>query len=257
MIALLINDLLNFEYWFHRPWILVVIGLQVWMLVDAIRREEWIWAVLIFCFSVFTAIFYYFLVYRNSPTASRGFEFPGAGNRRRIKELEAQIHHLDKAHHHYQLGDVYFGMGKFAKAEACYRAALEREADDIDTRAHLGQCLLRQGRAEEARPLLEQVCKEDHRHDHGYSLMGLAETQAAQLETDLAITTWRRVLEDHAYARARVQLAELLAARNENTAAIAEAREVLSDDAHAPTFQRKRDKVWIKRAKKLLRQLGG
>jgi hypothetical protein len=255
MIAFIINDLLNYASWWEQPWLLVLLGLRIWMLVDAIRREEWFWAVLIFCFG-FSAIFYYFLVYRNSPTASRGFELPGAGSRRRIKELEGQIHHLDKAHHHFQLGDVYFGMGKFAKAEACYRAALEREADDIDTRAHLGQCLLRQGRAAEARPWLEQVCQEDHRHDHGHSLMGLAETQAALQETDLAIVTWRRVLADHAYARARVQLAELLAAKNEHDAAIAEAREVLSDDAHAPTFQRKRDKVWIKRAKKLLKQLG-
>ena len=57
----------------------------------------------------------------------RGFELPGAQSRKRIKELQAQIHHLDNAYHHFQLGDVYFQRGKLAEAEKCYRAALERD----------------------------------------------------------------------------------------------------------------------------------
>ena len=73
---------------------------------------------------------YFFLVYRAAaPSATRGFELPGAQSRKRIKELQAQIHHLDNAYHHFQLGDVYFQRGKLAEAEKCYRAALERDAD--------------------------------------------------------------------------------------------------------------------------------
>ena len=84
---------------------------------------------------------------------------PGAHSRRRIKELKAQIHHLDKAHHHSELGDIYFQQGKLKEAEQCYRAAIERDPTDDDFHAHLGQCLLRQGRAEEAVPLLERIVK--------------------------------------------------------------------------------------------------
>ena len=40
---------------------------------------------------------YFFLVYRAAPSATQGFELPGANDRRRIKQLQAQIHHLDKA----------------------------------------------------------------------------------------------------------------------------------------------------------------
>ena len=39
--------------------------------------------------------------------------------------------------------------------------------------------------------------------------MALAETYTALGQTDAAIETWQRVLQDNAYARARVQLAEL------------------------------------------------
>jgi len=31
---------------------------------------------------------------------------------------------------------------------------------------------------------------------------------------------------------------------------------VVSDDVHAPTFQRKRDRVWVRHAKALLRKRG-
>jgi tetratricopeptide (TPR) repeat protein len=234
---------------------LLLLTFQVWMFVDALRRGEYLWAVFIFLFPVLNAVLYYFCVYRGAPSVTRGFELPGAHSRRRIKELEAQIHHLDKAHHHSQLGDLYFQRGKLEKAEQCYRAALERDPGDLDTRAHLGQCLLRQKKPAEARPLMAQVCTEDPKHDYGHSLMALAETQGALGELENAVATWQRVLQKHSYARARVQLAELYQATREPERAAAELHEVLADDAHAPAFQRKRDHIWVRRAKALLRRL--
>src|SRR4029077_4247862 len=144
------------------------------------------WALFIFAFPGFGAFWYFFYVYRNSPSATRGFELPGAHDRKRIKELQAQSHHLDKAHHHSQLGDIYFQQGKLEKAEACYRAAMERDAQDIDTRAHFGQCLLRQKKPAEAKPLLVGVVAENPKHDYGFSQMALAETLTALGETDAA-----------------------------------------------------------------------
>src|SRR5207253_7825538 len=134
---------------------------------------------------------------------------PGAANRARIKELQAQIYHLDKAHHHFQLGDIYFRQSKLDKAEACYRASIERDPNDIDTRAHFGQCLLRAKRPAEARPLLEGVIAENPKHDYGYTLMALAEDLTALGEPDKAINVWKQVTENHSYPRAKVQLAEL------------------------------------------------
>jgi thioredoxin-like negative regulator of GroEL len=139
------------------------------------------------------------------------------------------------------------------KAEACYRASLERDAQDIDARAHLGQCLLRQKRAGEARPILQQVCAENPKHDYGHSLMAYAETLALLGETGNAIAVWKQVLRDHSYARARVQLGELYLASGQQDLAAVEFRETVSDDRHAPAFQRRRDRVWVRRAKRLLR----
>jgi hypothetical protein len=255
MLASLFSDLIESRFFLGSPLALIVFIFQIWMLVDAVRQREWFWAFFILIGWGFAALWYYFYVYRGSVSATRGFELPGAHSRRRIKELEAKIHHLDKPHHYFQLGDVFFQQGKLAKAEACYRAALERDPTDIDARAHLGQCLLRLKRPGEARPLLESVVAENPKHEYGYSQMALAETLTALGETGAALTIWKQVTDCHSYPRAKVQLAELYIARNQADLARSEVREVIADDVHAPTFQRRRDRVWVRRAKGLLRKV--
>jgi len=249
------SNLLHVDFWLTYPGLAIFSLFQIWMFIDALRRREWLWAVFIFIGWGISALFYYFAVYRSGASATRGFELPGTQDRRRIKELQAQIHHLDKAHHHSQLGDIYFHQGKLDQAEASYRAALERDGHDLDTRAHLGQCLLRARRAAEARPLLEGVVAENPKHDYGYSLMALAETLTALGNTDLALTIWQQVTQNHSYPRAKVQLAELYLARKQPGLARAELKDVVSDDEHAPAFQRTRDRVWVRRARSLMRRL--
>jgi hypothetical protein len=144
MAASVLLALADLTYWFSSPVAWLAAAFHLWMLIDAIRRQDWGWVLFLIVFPGFASFWYFFQVYRAAPVATRGFELPGAHDRRRIKELQAQIHHLDKPHHHSQLGDIYFQQGKLDKAEASYRAALERDPQDIDTRAHLGHTLLRQ-----------------------------------------------------------------------------------------------------------------
>ena len=87
-------------------------------------------------------------------------------------------------------------------------------------------------------------------------MMALAETLTALGETDAAMKTWLRVTENNSYPRAKVQLAELYVQKNQTDFARAELRDVLSDDVHAPAFQRKRDRVWVRRGKRLARKIG-
>ncbi|HXF10111.1 MAG TPA: tetratricopeptide repeat protein, partial [Desulfuromonadaceae bacterium] len=207
------SSLFNVLNYATSPVWLIVFVFQIWMFIHAVRNGEWVWAVFIWLFPGLNAILYYFLVYRASPASLQGFELPGAGSRQRIRELEAQIHHLDNAYHHFQLGDVYFRRGKLAEAEKCYRAALQRDPDDIDTRAHLGQCLVRLNRAAEARPILESVMHEKPDHDYGHTMMALAEALTMLGETDNALQYWQHITQNHSYPRAKVQLAELYIAK--------------------------------------------
>jgi hypothetical protein len=255
MFASLFNILGDWSYLLTSPVWLAMTGFQLWMLVHALRNREWLWAFFIFIGSGLGAFWYYFSVYRGASSATSGFELPGAQSRARVKELQAKIHHLDNAYHHFQLGDIYFQKGKFAEAEKCYRAALEREPNDIDTRAHLGQCLLRLKRPAEARPLLDAVCRENFKHDFGHSLMAYAETLTALNETDAAFEVWQHVVDNHSFARAKVQFAELCVVKKQTGLARVQLNDVITDDIHAPRYQRRRDRVWVRRAKRALKLL--
>jgi hypothetical protein len=228
-----------------------------WMFIHAARNGDYIWAAFIFFF-FFSAILYFFMVYRASGGISNsmaGFELPGAADRRQIKKLQADIHHLDKPHMHLQLADIYFSQGKLEQAEESYRAAYARDAQDDDIRAHLGNCLVRRDKAAEALPLLESVCAQNPKHDYGYTLMTLAETQAATGKIDAALVTWQQVLKMYGYPRARVQYADLLIQRKDYAEARKSLEEVIHDAPYATAFQRKREAVWFKRAKALLRSI--
>jgi hypothetical protein len=232
---------------------LVIFLFIAWMFIDAIRRGEYLWAVLIFVFSGFSALLYFFMIYRASGgDGLTGFELPGAADRRRIKALQADIHHLDKPHLHLQLADIYFSQGNLTEAEASYRAAYERDPNDEDIRAHFGNCLFRQGKTEEALPLLEAVCARNAKHDYGYTLMTLAEALAATGKADRAMAIWQQVLKLYTYSRARVQYAELLIQKQTYDEARKLLRSVIDDASYVAKFQRKQEAVWLKRAKSLL-----
>ena len=255
MFTALFNGIGHWSFLLANPVWLLLTAFQIWMFVHAVRNGEWLWAVFIFIGWGLSAVLYYFLVYRNSASATSGFELPGAQSRKRIRELQAQIHHIGNASHHYQLGDVYFQRGRLDEAEKCYRTALELDPKEVDTRAHLGQCLLRQKKFAEARPLLEGVMHEKPEHDYGHTMMALAETLTALGETDNALLYWQHITQTHSYPRAKVQMAELYLAKQQNDLARAQLKDVLSDDVHAPAFQRKRDRVWVRRARSLMGKL--
>jgi hypothetical protein len=83
-------------------------------------------------------------------------------------------------------------------------------------------------------------------------MMALAETLTALNEKDAAVNIWKQVTANHSYPRAKVQLAELYLAKGQKELARPELQEVLADDIHAPVFQRKRDRVWVRRARRLM-----
>ena len=68
MLASLVSNLINFDYWLSNPWLPIMSLFQLWMFIDALRRREWLWAVFIFIGFGVSALFYYFAVYRCGST---------------------------------------------------------------------------------------------------------------------------------------------------------------------------------------------
>lgn len=250
-----IVDVTGIALLFSQPIVLVAGVFQIWMLFHAVQRQDWTWVLLLFFFTLPAAIWYYVTVYRVEGSGGTGFELPGAQSRKRIKELEAKIHHLDKAQSHLELGDIYFQKGKYELAEESYRRALARDKEDPDIQSHLGQCLLRQGKAAEALPFLHGVCSANRQHEYGYTLMALAETFSALNRKEDSAKVWRSVLERYRYDRARVQLAELCLETGGREEASQWLDNVISDADHATAFDKRRNRVWIQKAKALRKKL--
>ena len=104
-------------------------------------------------------------------------------------------------------------------------------------------------------PFLEAVCAQNPKHDYGYTLMTLAETQSATGRVGPALATWRQVLTLYGYPRARVQFADLLIQKKEYAEARKVLEEVIHDAPYATKFERKREAVWFNRAKVALRSI--
>jgi len=121
-----------------------------------------------------SAVLYYFFVYRAVPSATSGFELPGAHSRRRIKELQAQS--ITSTRHTTTRNSATFIFNRqFEKAEASYRAAMERDPKDFDTRAHLANaCSARNAPPKRARCSKASLA-ENPKHEYGYTMMALAE----------------------------------------------------------------------------------
>jgi len=238
---------------------LAMLVLNIWFIVDSIRRGEYIWTLFLLFFPVLNIILYYLFVIRPSGMGNplAGFELPGAADRKRIKQLQADIHYLDRANQHLELADIYLSQGKLDLAEKSYRDAYERDPKDEDIRAHLGNCLARQNKAQEALPLLEGVCATNPKHDYGYTLMALAEAQGAVGQIDKAIATWQQVLGMYSYSRARVQYAELLIQKQEYVEARKQLKGVIDDFPYTTKFQRKKEKVWLDRAQGMMGRIPG
>jgi tetratricopeptide (TPR) repeat protein len=258
MWGLFSNDAASATAYLSHPLFLVFWAFALWMVVDALRRQEWLWVVLILLFTVISAPLYFVLVYRRPRSAGSFWgviPFVSDRDRARMQTLEQQIRHLDRAHHHLELGEIYYQRGQWDRALNCFLKAMEREPEDREARARLGQCLLRLDRAPEAKPILQSVCAEDPEHDYGETLMALAECQMKLGEKTAAIASWRQVLERHTYTRARVLLGELLLETGQPDAASRELELALAEEVHAAEFQRERDRVWLNRARSLLERL--
>jgi len=247
----------NLSALWTNPLMLIFWLFAVWMLVDAFRQEQWMWVVFIIIFPIINAPLYYFLVYRQHG-GGIGFSMPGFSDRKRIKELEQQIHHLDKAHHYLELADIHFRQGNYTEAEKNYLASLEREPGDIDARAHHGHCLMAQKRFGEAKDRFEEVCMENPKHEYGRSLIAVGECMTELGEHETAIDIWEQALKQNSYAQPRVRLAEaLLRAGSEEKKIRARqlVEDVLREETLTPEFQRKQETEWVNRARKLSKNL--
>jgi hypothetical protein len=234
------------------PWGLLLQGLAI---VHFIRRRPdnyWIWVILFL--GPVGAIVYLFAEAIPDLGLLRGTVkvFP---RRKRIRQLEALVHHNPSAGNYEELGDLYMEDGKIAQARAAFDRAIAARSDTLDAFYRRGACALQLGDPAAAMPDLERVVAKEPGYDFHRAAGLLAHAYARTGQGERAEELFRQVTQRSVSSETYLNFAELLASEGKNAEAREWAQKVLDKRPAMPGYLRRRERPWFRSASKLLKRL--
>jgi hypothetical protein len=237
---------------FLYPWGLILQGLAI---VHFIRRRPdtyWIWIILFL--GPIGALVYLFAEAVPDLGLLRGSlkVFP---RRKRIREVELMVRDNPSSGNYEELGDLYMDDGKLPQARAAFDRAIAARADTLDPFYRRGVCDLLMGDAAAALPDLERVVAKEPRYDFDRAAGLLAHAYAQTGQKERAESLFREVTARSTSSETYLNFADLLAAEGQNAEAREWAQRVLDKRPVLPGYQRRLQRPWFRRARKILKQL--
>jgi len=233
------------------PWELLLRGIAT---VHFIRRRPdgyWLWIIL---FIPFGAVIY--LIVEAAPDVGLvGQSLKVFPRRKRIRELEAAIRDNPSAGNYEELGDLYMDDGTLELARAAFDKAIAARADTLDPFYRRGICAIQLGDAAAALPDLERVVSKEHDYDFQRAAGLLAHAYAQTSQKDKAEALFRQVTILSTLSETYLNFADLLASEGRNAEAREWAQKVLDKKPAMPSYQRRRERPWFRRAKEVIKRL--
>jgi hypothetical protein len=234
------------------PWGLILQGLAIVHFIR--RRPETYWFYVILFLGPPGALIY--LLVEAVPDAGLvGQSFKAFPRRKRIGQLEAAVRDNPSAGNYEELGDLYMDDGKLQLARAAFDKAIAARASDTDPFYRRGVCALQLSDPIAAIPDLERVVAEAPDYDFNRAAGLLAHAYALTGESKKSETLFRQVTDRSTSSETYLNFAELLESQGRNGEAREWAQKVLSKQPALPSFQRRRERPWARRAKKILKRL--
>jgi hypothetical protein len=177
------------------------------------------------------------------------------GRRKRIREMEGQVHNNPSAGNYEELGLLYLDNGDFAKAKACYDRALGTRNASVDASYRRAVCEVQLKDFPGALEDLKRVVAADPNYDfrraqgllaHAYAMTG----NPAEAERIFAEVTKLSTLSETMY-----NYAQLLASQGRKEEARQWAQQILAKKPGMPSFQKRRERPWFRRASLLIATL--
>ena len=235
------------------PWGLILQGLAVLHFIR--RRPDTYWIYIILFLGPPGALVY--LLAEAVPDAGLvGESFKVFPRRKRIGALEIAIRDNPSAGNYEELGDLYMDDGKLAQARAAFDKAIAARADTTDSFYRRGVCALLLGDAAAALPDLQRVLREEPRYDFNRAIGLLAQAYAKTGEKEKAEAVFREATERSTVSETYLNFAELLESEGRTGEAREWAQKVLDKKPTIPGFQRRRERPWFRRARKILKRVG-
>ncbi len=237
----------------------------IWMLVECVRRRQFLpWGLIILFFQFFGAVAYYVFEVQTF------FAIPGLGgdsgrsssrvrfrthrvSGSQIREAEVEVRRLDNAAAWSDLAVLLSAKKRWAASEEAAGKALAKDPDEIAARYVRGRALLELERHDEAIAELEAVLSREANHDYGDARLALAKAHEAKGDLTAALAQYQRLGEGSSRPDVLYHLAEVQHRGGDDAAAKETLQRVLDEAELTPSFARRQQAPWVARAKRTLR----
>ena len=234
------------------PWGFLLQGLAIVHFIR--RRPDTYWFYVILFLGPVGAIVY--LVVEALPDIGLvGQSFKVFPRRKRISQLEAMIRDNPSPGNYEELGDLYMDDGKIPQAREAFDRAIAARADTPDPFYRRGVCAIQMSDFAAAVPDLERVVakQSDYDFQRAGGLLAHAYGQTGQKEK--AELLFRRVTTTSTLSETYLNFAELLASEQRQNEAREWAQKVLDKKPTMPSYLRRRERPWFRRANEMLKRL--
>ena len=234
------------------PWGFLLQGLAIVHFIR--RRPDTYWFYVILFLGPVGAIVY-LLVEALPDIGLVGQSFKVFPRRKRIGQLEAIIRDNPSPGNYEELGDLYMDDGKIPQAREAFDRAIAARADTPDPFYRRGVCAIQMGDFAAAVPDLERVVAKQSDYDFQRAAGLLAHAYAQTRQKEKAESLFRRVTTTSTLSETYLNFADLLASEQRTAEAREWTQKVLDKKPTMPSYLRRRERPWFRRANEMLKKL--
>ena len=218
------------------------------------RRPDTYWLYIILFLGPIGALVYFFA--EVLPAAGLlNQSFKGISRGKRIKALELAILDNPSAGNFEELGELLIESGNLQSARNAFDKAIAARSTTLETFYHRGVCAILLGDATAALADIEKVVSKDPNHDFYRAGGLLAQAYALTGQKERSEAQFRQVTGPSTLSETYLNFADLLASEGRTVEARQWAQKVLDKEPTMPSYLRRRERPWSRRARKTLKQL--
>ena len=237
---------------FLFPWGVI---LQALALVHFLRRRPdtiWFW-IIIFLGPVGALVYIGMEVAPDLGLLRQSFD--GFGRRKRIHQLEAIVLENPAVGNYEELADLYLDEGRFARARECYDKAISPRDDQPDPVYRRGIAEIHLGDFTSAVRDLEYVTSRDPKYDLHRAIGLLAHAYANTGQPEKAEALFLQATQISTSSETYLNYASFLVSQQRPDEARDWARRILAKKPTMPRYLQRRERLWFRQARALLKRL--
>jgi hypothetical protein len=227
--------------------------LQVLALVHfAKRRPDGYWLWIIFMGGGLGAAAYFLVEVLPDFTLLRG-ELKFFSRRKRIQELEAMVEVNASPGNYEELADLLLENKQYARAKECFDKAISSRTDSSDPFYRRALCLIAMNDFAAAAPDLEATLAKDRKYDFNRAGALLAHCYAKTGKVELAEKLFADVSQTSTLSETQYNYACFLLSQGRAAEARELANRILMKKPTLPTYLKRRERPWFRKAKALMK----